>query len=358
MSQPKNNLPITIGVLVLLVIAGGSAFYFSRNMTKEAPATAAQSAGETQAAATATASGEPAATPEEVNEAAASAQASFDGIEVQPGNPVVATVDGQDITRVDVYRFIKLMPANIQQLPPQAVYPLALEQVVNTRLVQNKAEAAGLENDPEVREQLDMARQQIIRSVYVQRELDKKITDAEVKAKYNDAIGKSPAVEEINASHILLDSEAAAKDVIAKLEAGGDFAKLAAENSGDPGNKDKGGELGWFSKADMVPAFSEGAFKLGKGEVTKAPIKTQFGWHVVKVTDKRERPKPTLDETRPMIEAELRREKLETILDDWRKTAKIEKFDINGAPVQEHEAVAPAAGDEPAAAAPAPAAAE
>lgn len=357
MSQ-KNNLPMIIGAVALLVIAGGSAFYFSKNMTNEAPATTAETASATQPAASSAASGEPAATPQEENEAAQSAQASFDGVDVKPGNPVVAKVDGQDITRVDVYRFIKLMPANVQQLPPQAVYPLALEQVVNTRLVQNKAEAAGLENDPEVREQLDMARQQIIRSVYVQRELDKRISDSEVKAKYNDAIGKTPAIEEINASHILVDNEAAAKDIIAKLEAGGDFAKLAAENSGDPGNKDKGGELGWFSKTDMVPAFSDGAFKLGKGEVTKAPIKTQFGWHVVKVTDKRERPKPTLDETRPMIEAELRREKLETILDDWRKTAKIEKFDINGDKVQEHEAVAPAAGEQPAAEAPAPAAAE
>lgn len=358
MSQPKNNLPMIIGVLALLVIGGGSAYYFSGNMTKTASDATTEEASATQAAAAMpAASGEPAATPQEENEATESAKASFGGVEVQPGNPVVAKVDGEDITRVDVYRFIKLMPANVQQLPPQAVYPLALEQVVNTRLVQNKAEAAGLENDPEVRQQLEMARQQIIRSVYIQRELDKRISDADVKAKYNDAIGKSPAVEEIKASHILLQSEAEAKDIIAKLEAGGDFAKLAAENSGDPGNKDQGGDLGWFSQTDMVPSFSEGAFKLGKGETTKAPIQTQFGWHVVKVTDKRERPKPTIDETRPMIEAELRREKLETILDDWRKTAKIEKFDINGNPVEEHDAVAPAAGEEPESA-PAPAAAE
>lgn len=346
MPEPKNNMPVVVGVVALLAVAGGAAFFFSKNMTKDG-ASAPASASAPAVAATTTAAGEPAVTAEEEREATENAKSNFDGIEVKPGNPVVAKVDGNDITRVDVYRFIKLMPANIQQLPPQAIYPLALEQVINTRLVQNKAEAAGLESDPDVQEQLSMAKQQIIRSVYVQRELEKTISDAAIKAKYQDAIGKSAAVEELKASHILVESEAAAKDIIAKLEAGGDFAKLAAENSGDPGNKDKGGDLGWFSKADMVPAFSEGAFKLGKGEITKTPIKTQFGWHVVKATDKRERPKPTLEETRPMIEAELRREKLETLLDGWRQTAKIEKYDINGNPEKAPE-VAPAAGEEPA----------
>ncbi len=357
MSEPKNNLPMIIGVVALLAVAGGAAFYFSKNMTKDAPAVTAEAPAaateEASAATAAPASGEPAATIQEEEEATANVKSGFDNVEVKPGNPVVAKVDGSDISRVDVYRFIKMMPANVQQLPPQAVYPLALEQVINTRLVQNKAEDAGLESDPEVQQQLAMAKQQIVRSVYVQRELDKQISESDIKAKYQEAIGKTPAVEEIKAAHILVDSEATAKDIIAKLEAGGDFSKLAAENSADPGNKDKGGDLGWFAKQDMVPEFADAAFKLGKGEVSKTPIKTQFGFHVVKVEDKRERPKPTLEETKPMIEAELRREKLETLLNDWRKTAKIEKFDVNGDAIKEPE-VAPAAGEQ---SAPAPEAA-
>lgn len=364
MSEPKNNAPLIIGVVALLAIAGGAAFYFSKNMTKdaapaitaEAPADATAPAASEQAATTAPASGsgEPAATAEEENEAMESAKAGFDGVDVKPGNPVVAKVDGNDITRVDVFRFIKMMPANVQQLPPQAVYPLALEQVINTRLVQNKAEDQGLENDPEVQQQLSMAKQQIIRSVYVQRELDKEISDADVKAKYDAEIGKIPATEEIKAAHILVDSEAKAKDIIAKLESGGDFGKLASENSADPGNKDKGGDLGWFAKTDMVPEFADAAFKLGKGETSKTPVKTQFGYHVVKVEDKRERAKPTLDEVKPQILAELRREKLEGMLNNWRESAKIEKFDINGDPVKEEPQVAPSAGGQ---SAPAPEAA-
>ena len=356
MSEPKNNAPLIIGVVALLAIAGGAAFYFSKNMTKDAaPAVTADAtapeAADQAATAPASGSGEPAVTPEEEKEVTQNAKAGFNGVDVKPGNPVVAKVDGKDITRVDVFRFIKMMPANVQQLPPQAVYPLALEQVINTRLVQNKAEDTDLENDPEVQEQLAMAKQQIVRSVYVQRELDKEISDASIKAKYDEEIGKVPAVEEVKAAHILVDSEAKAKDIIAKLEAGGDFGKLAAENSADPGNKDKGGDLGWFAKQDMVTEFADAAFKLGKGEISKAPVKTQFGYHVVKVEDKRERPKPTLDEVKPQILSELRREKLESMLANWRETAKIEKFDINGEPEKQAD-VAPAAGDQ---SAPAPA---
>ena len=342
MSEPKNNAPLIIGVVALLAIAGGAAFYFSKNMTKDAapavtadasaPATADTAASEQAATAPASGNGEPAVTPQEETETTEAAKAGFNGVDVKPGNPVVAKVDGNDITRVDVFRFIKMMPANVQQLPPQAVYPLALEQVINTRLVQNKAEKNGLENDPEVQQQLSMAKQQIVRSVYVQRELDKEISDSDIKAKYDAEIGKIPATEEIKAAHILVDSEAKAKDIIAKLQAGGDFGKLEAENSADPGNKDKGGDLGWFAKTDMVPEFADAAFKLGKGETSKAPVKTQFGYHVVKVEDKRERAKPTLDEVKPQILAELRREKLETMLNGWRESAKIEKFDINGDP--------------------------
>lgn len=343
MSDQKSNTPIIAGVAALLIAVIGAGYYF----TKDSPVDSAP-AQTAAAEAPATASGEPAATPEEtkaVSEAAATA-GSFDGVEVKPGNPVVAKVDGQDITRVDVFRYIKMMPAQVQQMPPTAVYPLALDQVVNTRLVQNKAEGSGLENDPEVKQQLDMARQQIIRSVFVQREVDKLISESDIKAKYNDTIGKQPDVEEIKAAHILVDSEDKAKDIIAKLGDGADFAKLAAENSGDPGNKDKGGDLGWFGAADMVPEFSEAAFKIGKGNVGASPVKTQFGWHVVKVEDKRARPKPSFEEVKPMIQVELRREKLEGMLESWKKTAKIEKFDINGDPMKEQSDVAPAAGGE------------
>ncbi|MFA5592294.1 MAG: peptidylprolyl isomerase [Micavibrio sp.] len=343
-------MPIIAGVVALLVIAGGAALYFSKNMTKDTPAVTAQQQtqqpenGADIAAAGTPAQTSPPASAEETREAEAAA-ASFEGVTVEPGNPVVATVDGRDITRVDVFRYIKMMPANIQQLPPQTVYPLALDQVISTRLVQNKAEEAGLENDPEVLEQTNMAKQQILRTVFVQRAVDKVISQSDIKKKYDEVIGKAPTIEEIKASHILVGSEGQAKDLIEKLKGGADFAKLAAEFSADTGNKDQGGDLGWFAKQDMVPEFADAAFALGKGKLSEQPVQTEFGWHVVKVEDKRNRPKPSLEEVAPMIQAELRRERLESMLENWMKTASVERFDINGKPLAESDEVAPAAGN-------------
>jgi len=359
MSQ-KNSLPIIAAIVAILAIGGGAAFYFSKNMSKDSASQQASApapaAGEASSAST-TASGEPAATEEEKQEAANSGEVQ--GVKVEPGNPVVAKVDGKDITRVDVFRYIKMMPANIQQLPPAAVYPLALDQVVNARLVQNKADTAGLDSDPEVQQQVALAKEQIIRGIYVQRAVDKEISESDLKSAYDDYVKKMPAVQEIKAQHILVDSEDKAKDIIAKLQAGGDFAQLAAQNSNDPGNKDKGGELGWFAQQDMVPEFSAAAFKIEPGHISEAPVKTQFGWHVIKVEDKRTRPAPTYAELKPALQVELRRQKLEAMLADWRKSAEIEKFDINGnpikaastspqssAPASSTEEVAPAAGDQ------------
>lgn len=343
MSDKKTNTPLIAGVVAVLAIAGGAAFFMSSGGSDNVPAQTAPSAtadsAETANQTDATAASKDASEEEDL----AIGAGAIDGIDVKPGNPVVARVDGRVITRLDVFRFIKLMPANIQQLPPAAVYPLALDQVINTRVVQNKADEAGLENDSEVQEQLDMAKQQIMRSVYVQRQVDKKISDSDLKKSYDTLIAKVPDVEEVSARHILVADEATARDLIAQLNNGADFAKLAAANSGDPGNKDKGGELGWFSKQDMVPEFSDAAFKIEKGQLGADPVKTQFGWHVIKIEDKRKRPKPSFEEVKQMLQVEVRREKLESMLDGWRKSANVETFDINGNPVAKQEAPVEAA---------------
>lgn len=341
MSQ-KNILPVVVAVVAILAIGGGAAYFaMNDNMANEAAPAQSTTAADTEAAAgseQAAASGDTeqsSASAEEERAAEAATGGIIGGVQVKPGNPVVATVDGKDVTRVDVYRYIQMMPANIQQLPASAVYPLALEQVINTRLVQNKAEAAGLENDPEVQQQLDMARQQIIRSVYVQRQVDKEISDKEIRDAYDDYVAKIPDIQEIRASHILVDSREKAEQLIAELKNGADFSTLAAQNSNDPGNKDRGGDLGFFAPQDMVKEFSDAAFKMDVGTISETPVKTQFGWHVVKVTDKRARPKPSFQELKPMIQVELRRQTLEGMLEDWKETANIEKFDINGDPLKE-----------------------
>jgi peptidyl-prolyl cis-trans isomerase C len=301
---------------------------------------------------------------EEVDSATAQA-GMIEGKDVKPGNPVVAKVDAQPITRVDVFRYIQSMPQNIQQLPPAAVYPMALEQVIDTRLIQNKAEAAGLEEDQEVKTQLSLARQQIVRAVYIQREVDKRISEGQMKSKYDEYVKAMGKVEERHARHILVDTEDKAKQVITKLNSGSEFSALVKEYSAGP-SAENGGDLGWFAKQDMVPAFADAAFATEKGKVDQTPVKTQFGWHVIEVLDTRTRPAPTFDEMKPVIQAELRREVVGDLVKDWRQAATIELFDINGNPIAD---TAPAAGGNeeaapavekkaPAAVAPAPAPAQ
>lgn len=368
MSKKSSLLPLVYIVAIVAAVGAGIAFYTLKkggdaigtemadvNQAQERAVDAVNEAGKgetvQQAAADTDKQAEQASKEEEQN---ATAQAGMiEGKEVMPGNPVVAKVDEQPITRVDVFRYIQGMPQNIQQLPPAAVYPMALEQVIDTRLIQNKAESANLEEDPEVKTQMSLARQQIVRAVYIQREVDKRISEGQMKSKYDEYVKAMGKVEERNARHILVDSEAKAKEIISKLNGGADFTALVKEYSAGP-SAENGGDLGWFAKQDMVPAFAEAAFATEKGKVTQTPVKTQFGWHVIEVEDIRTRPAPTFEEMKPIIQAELRREVVADLVKDWRKDASIEVFDINGKPLNE---TAPAAGDEPAEKAPAPAAA-
>lgn len=260
---------------------------------------------------------------------------SSDGeINVEPGNPVVARVDGKEITRVDVYRFIQTMPANMQQLPATQIYPIAMDQVINTRIVQNEADNADIQNSEEFKREVDIAKQQIVRNLYLQNAVDKKISDKMVKKAYDDYVKKIPDVEERRARHILVETEEKAKAVLAKLKTGEKFEALAQSLSIGPTGP-KGGDLGYFAKNEMVPEFAEAAFKMKKGDVSEAPVQTQFGWHVIKVEDTRQRPKPTMEQMRPVLQAELRRTALDDLLKDLRKDVKIEQFDINGKPLRE-----------------------
>ncbi len=343
-AQKKNNTGILFGVVGLIIVAAIAAFVFlsgnddaidKANQTavvtpvEEVQNTEQTAQAKNNAEAENVSNTEPAAT-----QNAGEAIDVGNGIQVEPGNPVVARVDGKEITRVDVYRFIQTMPANIQQLPAAAVYPMALEQVVNTRIVQNKAEESDVQNTEAFKLELEMAKQQLERNIYLQNQVNKKITDSKLESAYKDYMKNVPEVEERRARHILLEDESKAKAVIEKLNTNGDFAELAKELSVGP-TAPKGGDLGYFAKGEMVPEFSEKVFSMSKGDVTSEPVKTQFGYHVIMLEDIRKRPKPTMEQLKPALEAELRRELLTEMMQDWRKSVKIEQFDINGQPLKE-----------------------
>lgn len=257
-------------------------------------------------------------------------------------NPIVATVDGQNVLRNEVVEFTRNFPPQMQQLPPEQLFSIAQEQVVTAKIVDEKAaKVAELQNDPETLRRLAEAKTQIIRTVYLEKEIEKQLTDAKIQKAYDKFKETQGKVEEVHARHILVEKEDEAKDIIKKLEEGAKFEDLAKEHSKDPSNKDNGGDLGYFAKEAMVKEFADAAFAMSKGDVSKTPVKTQFGYHVIKLEDKRTKPVPTLEEVKPALAAETRREILNETVAEWRKKADVTLLDINGKPIEKKKEEAP-----------------
>ena len=266
-----------------------------------------------------------------------------------PDNPVVARVNGKEITREDLLQHLQTLPPQLQQQPPETLYPMALDQLVNIELIQEQADKAGLENDEEVRKYVEQARKQAIRSVYLIKEVDGKITDDLLKEHYEEFLKNAPDIEERKVSHILVETEKEAKDIIEKLKNGEDFNALAKQFS-KGGNADKGGEVGWMTKQDNVDKpFLVAVFQGQKGAFTGSPIKTQFGYHVIRIDDIRTKAKPTFEEAKPLLVVDARRRILDDMLEKMRSKSDIQVFDIDGNPIQP----SPSAGEEAPAAAPA-----
>lgn len=272
-------------------------------------------------------------------------------------DPIVAKVDGSNVLRSDVMEFMENLPPQMKQLPAETLFPMVLEQVINGKIVEEKADKTDVSNDPEVAKRLAEAKEQITRAVYVEKEIEKNLSADRVQKAYDKFVAEQGNVEEVRARHILVPTEAEAKDIIKKLDGGAKFEDLAKELSKDDSNKASGGDLGYFTKDTMVKEFADAAFSMKKGDVTQTPVKTQFGYHVIQVEDKRNRPVPQMAEIKPMLEAQERREILAELLKDWRQGATVETFDMNGKPVAKEATPAPA--EAPAATpSPAPAPAE
>ncbi|HEX4004682.1 MAG TPA: peptidylprolyl isomerase [Acidobacteriaceae bacterium] len=259
-------------------------------------------------------------------------------------DPVMARVDGFAIHGSDVMAQIHRLPAQTQQMPLEKLVPMMVEALVNTHLLQAAADKDHLQDDPEVKQRLAATEQDIVRSVYIERLVGKDVSDAKLHAEYDKAIKTMPQREEIEARHILVKTEAEAKQIIKQLERGADFAKLAREKSIDPAGKDSGGDLGWFTKDQMVPEFANAAFALKKGEFTKTPVKTRFGWHVIKLVDRRAAPPPTFEEAKRQLQTKVETEAIAAKVKELRAAAKIEIMGADGKPVAAGDTAAAPAG--------------
>ena len=245
-------------------------------------------------------------------------------------DPIVARVNGEDIHRSEVMEMARALPAQYQTQLVQ-IYPLLVERLIDFRLVGAVGRAAGLAEDAEVKARVAKAEEQAIRDVYIERAIAARVTDEGLQARYQEFLTNSPPVIEHHARHILVESEDEARAVIAELDEGADFAELAKKHSTGPTGA-QGGDLGFFTKDQMVPEFSEATAGLEPGQYTSDPTKTQFGWHVIKLEDRRTGEPPEFAEVEQKFREEMAREAVEAVFSDLREGAKIEILPSQPAP--------------------------
>ncbi len=240
-------------------------------------------------------------------------------------DPVVATVDGEEIRRSRALEEKGRMPAQLQQAPDELVLPMLVSLVVDTKLLAAEASRKNLQDDEEIREQLARVEEILLAQVLLSRMVEEQITDEALDKKYQELVAETAGNQETKARHILVKEEDEAKAIIADLDAGADFAELAKTKSTGP-SAPNGGDLGYFGPGAMVPAFDEAAAALEPGTYTKEPVQTQFGWHVIKVEDRRKAEPPAKAEVTEQLRTELVREARSDYIESLRDKADIETF--------------------------------
>ena len=251
-----------------------------------------------------------------------------------PDDPVVATVDGKPIHLSDLKDAVQSLPENMRGLPPQALYPMLLDQMIDARALVTEAHKSGLDKDPDVQRQVTAAEDRALQTAVLSKEVGPTVTDAAVHARYDQDIAGKPGEEEVHAKHILVDNEADAKKIIAELKGGADFAALAKQYSKDPSAAQQGGDLGFFKKDEMVPEFATAAFALQPGQISQTPVHSQFGWHVILLVERRRADPPNFDKARDELRQKMIQEGVQKAVAKARATVAVEKFNLDGSPVR------------------------
>ena len=259
------------------------------------------------------------------------------------GDPVLAKVNGQPIHLSDLKDAAQTLPPNARGMPEQVLFPMLLDQLIDGRALLIEARKTGLDKDPEVLRQTKAAADQVLQSAMLSKQVGPSITEAAVKARYDQEIAGKPGAEEVHAKHILVDNEADAKKIIADLGKGGDFAALAKQYSKDTTAAAQGGDLGFFKKDEMVLEFATAAFALQPGQVSQTPVHTQFGWHVIQVIERRQAPAPTFEQSQDELRQKLIHEGVKKAVAQARADVTVEKFNPDGSPVRATDQAAPPA---------------
>ncbi len=252
---------------------------------------------------------------------------------------VIATIDGQPLYEEN----LKVIQESLHR--PMDKQTL-IKRMVELRLLAKAARAEGIDKDPQTRARIENAVDNQLANEYLSKKLSAlKVPDEAIQKKYDEFVKGYPKRTEYEASHILVKTKAEAEKIIKQLDNGASFADLAKKDSIDPGSAKKGGDLGWFAPEQMVPEFSKAVEKLKKGEITQEPVKSKFGWHVIKLEDTRQGKPPSLAQLKPNLENQYRREQIEKWISDLRAKADVKLTDAaKEAPKKE----APAKAEKPA----------
>lgn len=244
----------------------------------------------------------------------------------QDADAVVAKVGKLEITQSDLDLAIANLDPQLAQLPDEQKKVAALSGAIDVKLLAGNADAEGLKDDAEFKKRMAFIADRELHNIYFKKHVVDAVTEDDVKARYEKEVAALPKQEEVSARHILVKTEEEAKAIIADLDAGKDFIELAKEKSTDP-NKSEGGDLGYFTKGRMVPEFEEVAFAMEKGTYTKTPVKTQFGFHVIKLEDKRDAAPPAYETVAQQVRQLVMRDKYLEIIEKAKAEQTVEIVD-------------------------------
>lgn len=239
---------------------------------------------------------------------------------------VVATINGEPITEADLKIAEDDLDQQFSRLPQEQRRAAALSATIEIKLLAAEAQAKGLDKDEDFQRRMEFLRERALHSAVVDEEVGKKITDDEIRARYDKEMAAAPAVNEVRARHILVKTKEEAEAIIKQLDGGAKFEDVAKEKSSD-GSAAQGGDLGYFGPGQMVPEFEKAAFALDVGSYSKEPVQSQFGFHIIKVEDKRAKQPPAFEQVKSQVHSMLLRDKYFELVKSLRGAAKIDVAD-------------------------------
>ncbi|MDP3896595.1 MAG: peptidylprolyl isomerase, partial [Mesorhizobium sp.] len=231
------------------------------------------------------------------------------------------------ITEADLQMAENELDQQFAQLPPEQKRAAALSAIIEIRIMANKAVAGGLDQQDEFKRRMAFLNQRALHAAVIEKEIAVEVTDEAVRARYDTEMAAAKPVNEVKARHILVATKEEADAVIKQLDEGGDFEAIAKEKSTDKGSGTNGGDLGYFGPGQMVPEFEAAALALEVGSYTKTPVQTQFGFHVIKVEDKRAQQPPAFEQVKEQIRSMVFRDKYFAMVKDLRAAAKVDIAD-------------------------------